>query len=181
MIATLLMDLNELARAATTANFKVTRLQALLKTDSFMILALNRFPSSRWGRRLPLSRWLVRRVLTATYGVELGKDVELGAGVFFVHSVGVVIGGNARVGARVRFYGNNTVGTARDDGYPVIEEDVQVGCGARVLGNIRVGARSIIGANAVVLEDVPPDSVVVGVPAHVVSRSIPVRSVPVQP
>jgi serine O-acetyltransferase len=62
------------------------------------------------------------------------------------------------------------VGTAKDNGYPVIEDDVIVGAGARILGPIRVGARSSIGANAVVLEDVPPDSVVVGIPAKRVRR-----------
>lgn len=170
MMATLLNDLNELTVAATTRHYKATRMDALLRTDSFAILALSRLPGSALGRRLPMSRWFIRRWLTAVYGVEIGKDVTLGAGVFFVHSVGVVIGGNARVGARVRFYGNNTIGTAKDNGYPTLEDDVQVGSGARVLGPVRVGARSIIGANAVVLSDVPPDSLVVGIPARVVAR-----------
>ena len=61
----------------------------------------------------------------------------------FVHTVGIVIGGTARVGSRVRFMGSNTVGTAKDNGYPVIEDDVEVGAGARILGPIRVGARSV--------------------------------------
>lgn len=106
----------------------------------------------------------------AVFGIEIGKDVELGPGVYFVHTLGVVIGGNAKVGARVSFMGNNTVGTAKDNGYPIIEEDVVVGCGARILGPVRVGARAKIGANAVVLSDVPPDTVVIGIPAKPVGR-----------
>ena len=172
MISTLLADMEQLAIAASNAALRLTPLDVVLKTDSFWVLALSRLPKSQLGKRVPLMRWAVRRFLTSAYGVELGRDVELGAGVYFVHTLGVVIGGNTKIGARVRFYGNNTVGTAKDDGYPIIEDDVQVGCGARVLGPVRIGARSVIGANAVVLSDVPPDSVVVGIPAHVVKTRV---------
>jgi len=99
--------------------------------------------------------------------VEISKNATIGEGVYFVHPVGVVIGGDARIGDRVRFYGGNTIGTARDDGYPTIEDDVVIGAGARILGPIRIGARSKIGANAVVVTDVPPDSVAAGVPARI--------------
>ena len=60
---------------------------------------------------------------------------------------------------------HNTVGTAKDNGYPIIESDVVVGCGARILGPVRVGARAVIGANAVVVHDVPPGAVATGIPA----------------
>jgi serine O-acetyltransferase len=60
------------------------------------------------------------------------------------------------------------VGTAREDGCPVIEDDVLLGAGARVLGPIRVGRNAVIGANAVVLSDIPPNSVAAGMPARVV-------------
>jgi serine acetyltransferase len=66
--------------------------------------------------------------------------------------------------------GNNTVGSAKDNGCPVIEDDVLVGCGARILGPIRIGARAQIGANAVVVTDVPADAVAVGVPAVIRTR-----------
>ncbi len=179
MNASFLQDLDALTEAASTASFKATRSDAVLRTDGFMVLLLSRLPHTRFGKRVPMVRWLIRRVLTATYGVELGKDVELGPGVYFVHTVGVVIGGNSKVGARVRFYGGNTVGTAKDDGYPTIEDDVQVGCGARILGPIRVGARSVIGANAVVVTDIPPDSVVAGIPGRVIGRRNPFHAVQV--
>jgi serine O-acetyltransferase len=102
-------------------------------------------------------------------GIELGNDIVLGDGVYFIHSLGTVVGGHARVGNRVRFLGNNTVGSARDDGEPVIDDDVEIGCGARILGPVHIGARAVIGANAVVLQDVPADAVAVGIPARILA------------
>ena len=143
----------------------------VLTSDGFRVLALQRLREAARGLGIPLGNHALRVAQTAVLGVEIGKDVELGSGVYFVHSLGTVVGGDAKVGNRVRFYGNNTVGTAKDDGYPVIEDDVWVGAGARILGPITVGARSRIGANAVVLQDVPPDSVAVGIPARIIPRS----------
>ncbi len=134
--------------------------------DGYRVLFLNRLREAALRRHVPGVNHALRMVQTALFGIEIGKDVELGEGVNFTHTLGIVIGGNSRVGARVKFLGNNTVGTAKDNGYPILEEDVIVGCGARVLGPIRVGARAVIGANAVVLSDVPPDTVVSGIPAR---------------
>jgi serine O-acetyltransferase len=144
--------------------------RAALTQDSYAITTLNhvRALARRW--HVPVINTLLRRLQTIFFGIEIGKDVTLGAGVYFVHPFGVVIGGNASVGNRVRFYGSNTVGTAKDNGYPVIEDDVTIGAGARILGPVRVGARSQIGANAVVLQDIPADSVAVGIPARVIAR-----------
>jgi serine acetyltransferase/GT2 family glycosyltransferase len=170
LLGTLWEDAVELARAADGETSAKAMAKAVLTSDAYRIMALNRVREAARRKRVPLVNHALRVAQTAVMGVEIGKDVTLGRGVYFVHSLGTVIGGDAKVGDRVRFYGNNTVGTAKDNGYPVIEDDVQVGAGARILGPVRIGARSRIGANAVVLEDVPPDSVVVGIPARVVSR-----------
>lgn len=136
--------------------------------DGYMVLAMCRIrETARSTHFLPGVNHALRLVSTALYGIEIGNDVVFGEGVHFAHTLGIVIGGNSKIGDRVKFLGNNTVGTAKDNGYPVLEEDVIVGCGARVLGPIRVGARSVIGANAVVLTDVPPDSVVTGIPGRI--------------
>jgi serine O-acetyltransferase len=162
-------DARELARAhrrepSTRAAF------GMLRTDAYLLLLLFRARRAALAARIPLVNRLLRLCQIMCGGIEIGNDVTLGSGVFFIHSVGTVVGGDARIGNRVRFMGNNTVGTARDNGYPVIEEDVEVGCGARILGPVRVGARAVIGANAVVLTDVPADSVAVGIPARIVRR-----------
>ncbi len=140
----------------------------VVTNDSYQLLTLMRLRDSARKFRIPGMNHALRRTMTVVYGCEIGNEVEIGDGVFFVHPIGIVIGGDAKIGKRVRFMGNNTVGTAKDNGYPVIEDDVTIGAGARILGPIRIGARSIIGANSVVTRDIPPDSVVTGIPGRVV-------------
>ncbi len=141
-------------------------LRAVLSTDSYRVTLLQRVREWSSGR-IPGLNHALRAAQTALWGIEISREATLGRGVYFVHTVGIVIGGNARVGDRVQFYGNATIGSTHATDYPTIEEDVQVGAGARILGAVRVGARSRIGANAVVLSDVPPDSMALGVPAKV--------------
>lgn len=164
-LRTLIRDVVELSRVAQGATDASSLAKSVL-LDGFLVLALTRAREQARRFHVPGVNRLLRRTQMALFGIEIGKDVELGAGVYCVHTLGIVIGGNAKIGARVRFMGNNTVGTAKDNGYPTIEDDVLVGCGARILGPVRVGARATIGANAVVLSDVAADSVVVGIPAR---------------
>jgi serine O-acetyltransferase len=167
----LMDDVRELGRAAPE---RPTRNQ-VLASDLFQVLVLQRLRERARQYRVPLVNHLLRRVSTVVYGLEIGNQVVLGDGVSFVHPIANVIGGDARVGDRVRFMGNVTVGTAKDNGYPVIEDDVVLGAGARILGPIVVGRGAVIGANAVVLRDVPPGAVVTGVPgvARTVTRVAP--------
>lgn len=158
-------------KALAQAEFHEVTAQSLKRAallDSFPILMMYRARMEARRLHIPGINRLLRLTQMSLYGIEIGKDVQLGEGVSFVHSLGTVIGGNAKIGARVRFMGNNTVGTAKDNGYPVIEDDVVVGCGARILGPIVVGCGAVIGANAVVLQDVPKGAVMAGVPARVV-------------
>ncbi|HSO36061.1 MAG TPA: serine O-acetyltransferase EpsC [Labilithrix sp.] len=139
-----------------------------LVQDGYAVLALSRLrdASRRW--HVPGANRVLRLCQTAIYSIEIGNQVTLGEGVNFAHTLGIVIGGDAKIGARVKFLGNNTVGTAKDNGYPVIEDDVVIGCGARILGPIRVGRGALIGANAVVVHDVPAGAIVAGIPAKVI-------------
>ena len=150
-------------------------LREAVANDSFQILVLTRVREGARRLRVPGVNHLLRRVQTVVYGLEIGNGVTLGEGVWFVHPIGTVVGGDAKVGRRVRFMGNNTIGTVRDDGCPTIGDDVVIGAGARVLGPIHIGAGAVIGANAVVLEDVPPGATVVGIPARPV---VPARRGP---
>jgi serine acetyltransferase len=138
-----------------------------LSQDGYKVLLTTRLRESARRWHVPGANHALRLVTTVLYGIEIGSEIELGDGVNFAHTLGTVIGGTSKVGARVKFMGNNTVGTAKDNGCPVIEDDVTVGCGARVLGPIRIGKGAFIGANAVVLSDVPAGAVVSGIPARV--------------
>lgn len=171
IVGDLIDDAHELARCAYGADDRKAIVRAVVTNDSYQITALQRIRSLARSLHVPAVNHLLRVVQTAYHGIEIGNAVTLGRGVYFVHPLGIVIGGDTRIGDRVRFYGNNTVGTAKENGYPVIEDDVVIGAGARILGPIRIGARSVIGANAVVVTDVPPDSLAVGVPARVRPRT----------
>jgi len=173
LIRSLVSDAFELARAmagreATPSVKDAAR--AALSQDGYKVLMLTRVRETARRWHVPGVNHALRLVQTAVYGIEIGNTVELGDGVNFAHTLGTVVGGTSKVGARVKFLGNNTIGTAKDNGCPVIEDDVVIGCGARVLGPIRIGKGAFIGANAVVLTDVPPGAVVSGIPAKVHSR-----------
>lgn len=111
------------------------------------------------------------RILT---GVDIHPGAVLGAGLFIDHATGVVIGETAEVGEDVHMYHGVTLGgSGADTGkrHPTVGDRVTIGAGAKVLGAIKVGDDSRIGANAVVVKPVPSGSVVVGVPGQVISRA----------
>lgn len=106
-------------------------------------------------------------------GIEIHPGAAIGKGLFIDHGHGVVIGETAIIGDNVTLYQGVTLGgTGKQKGkrHPTLEDNVMVGTGAKVLGDITIGAGSMIGAGSVVLNDVPPNSTVVGVPGRVVKR-----------
>jgi serine acetyltransferase len=142
----------------------------VLLHDGYAVLAMSRVRGAARALHVVGLNRALRLAQMALYGIEIGKDVELGEGVVFVHTLGTVVGGDARIGDRVRIMGNVTIGTAKDNGYPRIGNDVTIGAGARILGPVVVGDGAVIGANAVVLTDVPAGALAVGVPATVQPR-----------
>jgi serine O-acetyltransferase len=113
-----------------------------------------------------LSRWLT--------GIEIHPGAQIGPGFFIDHGMGTVIGETAEVGQNVTLYHNVTLGGVsweKVKRHPTLEDHVVVGAGAQVLGPITIGAHSRIGANSVVVKDVPANSVVVGIPGRIKSRN----------
>ena len=119
-----------------------------------------------------IARWCseVARFLT---GIEIHPGAKIGRRLFIDHGLGVVIGETAVVGDDVTMYQGVTLGgTGKEHGkrHPTIEDNVVIGGGAKILGNITVGQNCRIGAGSVVLRNVPADSTVVGVPGHIIFR-----------
>ena len=107
-------------------------------------------------------------------GIEIHPGAQIGRRFFIDHGMGVVIGETTIVGDDVTLYQGATLGgTGKETGkrHPTIGDNVVVGAGAKVLGNITVGENSRIGSGSVVLRDVPDNSTVVGVPAHIIFRA----------
>jgi serine O-acetyltransferase len=135
-----------------------------------------------WRRHLYLAARMLMAAARVTTGVDIHPAAEIGPGLFIDHALGVVIGETVVIGEDVTMFHNVTLGgtsrpsaTATERRHPIIGDRVMIGAGATVLGPIVVGAGSRIGAGAVVLTDVAPRTVVVGVPARVVATTDPPR------
>ncbi len=127
-----------------------------------------------WKAKLRLAARVVSQVGRFFTGVDIHPAALLGRRLFIDHATGVVIGETAIVGSDVTIYQGVTLGgTGKGHGkrHPTICDRVFIGNNANVLGNITVGENSRVGAGSVVLDNVPPNSTVVGVPAHIVYRA----------
>jgi serine O-acetyltransferase len=123
----------------------------------------------RWWRApgLKLPARLLSQAARAATGVEIHPGARIGRRFFIDHGMGVVIGETAVVGDDVMLYHGVTLGgksSGRGKRHPTLGDRVVVGAGAQVLGDIRIGADSVVGANAVVVHDAPAGSVIVGIP-----------------
>ena len=118
---------------------------------------------------VPLAPRVLANVVKVATGVEIHPAAKIGRGLFIDHGAGVVIGETAEVGDDVTMYQGVTLGGtgfARGKRHPTVGTEVMIGSGAKLLGPIEVGARSKIGANSVVIHDVPENATVVGNPGH---------------
>ena len=119
-----------------------------------------------------LARLISQRCARKT-GIEIHPGAQIGKGFFIDHGHGVIIGETTIIGDNVTLYQGVTLGgTGKEKGkrHPTIEDNVMISAGAKILGSFTVGANSKIGAGSVVLDEVPPNSTVVGVPGRVVKR-----------
>ena len=140
-----------------------------------------------WGHRLAHWFWkhkmkLIGRAVSQTFrwttGIEIHPGATIGRRFFIDHGMGVVIGETAEIGEDVTLYHGVTLGGVswqKGKRHPTLEAGVVVGAGAKILGAITIGENSRVGANAVVVKSVPPQSVVVGIPGQVVTRSHPLH------
>ena len=120
-----------------------------------------------------LARWISQRAVRKT-GIEIHPGAQIGKGFFIDHGNGVIIGETTIIGDNVTLYQGVTLGgTGKEHGkrHPTIGNNVMISAGAKVLGSFTIGDNSKIGAGSVVLEEVPPNSTVVGVPGRVVKRN----------
>lgn len=120
-----------------------------------------------------LARWVSQRAVRKT-GIEIHPGAQIGTGFFIDHGNGVIIGETAIVGNNVTLYQGVTLGgTGKEHGkrHPTVGDNVMISAGAKILGSFTIGENSKIGAGSVVLEEVPPNSTVVGVPGRVVKRN----------
>ena len=110
---------------------------------------------------------LISQIARFLTGIEIHPGATLGAGILIDHGMGVVIGETAELGDRITIYHGTTLGgTGKEKGkrHPTVGNNVVIGAGSKVLGNIKIGSNSKIGANSVVLDDVPEGATVVGIP-----------------
>jgi serine O-acetyltransferase len=149
-------------------------LEVLVNYSGLHAIWLYRISHWLWKRKIYLpARWLSQTARWLT-GVEIHPGAKIGRRFFIDHGMGVVIGETSEIGDNVTLYHGVTLGgVSMEKGkrHPTLGDNVVVGAGAKILGAIEIGACSRVGANAVVVKPVPPDSVVVGIPGQIVKRS----------
>ncbi len=150
-----------------------TTLQVIFAYPGVHAIWAHRISHLLWNRGARLAARVLAEFTRILTGVEVHPGAILGSGLFIDHATGVVIGETAEVGEDVTIYHGVTLGgTGAETGkrHPTIGDRVIIGAGAKVLGPIKIGDDSRIGANAVVVKEVPTSSVVIGVPGQVITR-----------
>jgi serine O-acetyltransferase len=158
-------------------------LEVLFCYPGFHALCLHRLAHSLHRRGVVFFPRFISHLARFLTGIEVHPGAEIGKGVFIDHGIGVVIGETAIVGDYSLIYQGVTLGgTGKESGkrHPTLGNNVVVGAGAKVLGNLEIGDRVRIGAGSVVLRNVPADSTVVGIPGRIVSRNHQERLSPLE-
>jgi serine O-acetyltransferase len=149
----------------------VSSLEVLLEWPGVQAVLAHRVAHALHDARVPLVPRVIAYTARALTGVEIHPAANVGDGLFIDHGMGVVIGETADVGNDVTLYQGVTLGGtgfATGKRHPTVGDNVTIGSGAKLLGPIEVGHGAKVGANSVVITDVPPNSTVVGNPGHVV-------------
>jgi serine O-acetyltransferase len=170
MFARLSNDIREVFRRDPAARSVA---EILLCYPGLHAVLIHRLTHWFWKHRLFLIARFMSHVARFLTGVEIHPGAVIGESLFIDHGMGVVIGETAEIGNRVTLYHGVTLGgTTWQKGkrHPTIGNNVVIGTGAKVLGPVKIGDNTRIGANSVVIGDIPSNSVVVGIPGKVVFR-----------
>ncbi len=157
------------ARERDPAARGIGTLEILTGWAGVQALLAHRVAHALWESEVPLVPRTIAYTSRAFTGIEIHPAARIGSDFFIDHGSGVVIGETAEIGNRVTLYQGVTLGGtgfARGKRHPTLDDDVTVGSGAKLLGPVTVGRNAKVGANTVVIEDVPPQTTVVGNPGH---------------
>jgi serine O-acetyltransferase len=157
------------ARERDPSALGVAPLEMLATWPGIQALLAHRVAHAMHRAGVPVLPRAIAYVARALTGIEIHHAAKIGEGLFIDHGAGVVIGETAVIGDGVTLYQGVTLGgTGFETGkrHPTVQDNVTIGSGAKLLGPIEIGHGSKIGANSVVVRDVPPNSTVVGVPGH---------------
>ena len=157
------------ARDRDPAARGVGSVEILTSWAGVQALLAHRVAHALYESQVPLAPRTIAFASRAVTGIEIHPAARVGEDFFIDHGSGVVIGETAQIGDRVTLYQGVTLGGtgfARGKRHPTVEDDVTIGSGAKLLGPITVGHGAKVGANTVVIQDVPPNSTVVGNPGH---------------
>ena len=153
-----------------------SNLEVILAYPGFHAVQCHRLAHALHRRRVPLLPRLISHFVRLFTGIEIHPGAIIGEGFFIDHGMGVVIGETAEIGDNCHLYQGVTLGgtsTKREKRHPTLEDDVEVGAGAKLIGAITVGKHASIGAGSVVVTNVPANATVVGVPGHIVAYRDP--------
>ena len=153
-------------------------LEIILCYPGFHALLLHRIAHSLYSIKFHLLAKIIASFNRFLTGIDIHPAAQIGEGVFIDHGMGVVIGETTTIGNNVTIYQGVTLGgTGKDVGkrHPSIGNNVVISSGAKILGPIKVGDNSKIGAGAVVLKEVPPNCTVVGVPGRIVKKDLNIK------
>jgi serine O-acetyltransferase len=148
-------------------------LEVVLCYPGVHVLMFHRLAHRLWNRGWPTTARCLMQLARFLTGIEIHPAARLGPGLFIDHGMGVVIGETAELGENVTLLQGVTLGGTslkREKRHPTLGNNVVVGAGAKIIGAFKIGDGSRIGAGSVVVREVPPNSVVVGVPGRVTYR-----------
>ena len=149
-------------------------LEILINYPGFHAIFWHRIASIFWGIGLRLIARIISNILRTLTGIEIHPAARIKEGFFIDHGMGVVIGETSEIGKNVTIYQGVTLGGVSANAgkrHPTIGDNVIVGAGSKILGPLNIGSNTKIGANSVVIDDIPENSTVVGVPGKVVGKS----------